>query len=218
MISELHSSGRLKELEHFYKTTTRWSFSFTLPISLLMILMSQQILQLYGKEFLAGASSLILVCVDGIIASAVGSFDYMIIMSGHSMVELYGTVGTQAMIIISGFFAIPKYGVFGAAFSFTVSVIFATLIMLLVLYYILRIHPYECGYVKPVVASGTASLSFIGLTLITPVRYPYNLIICSIAFLLIYFGLLWSMGLTHEETELLRSFKRAFIWTEAIRR
>ena len=209
MISGLF--GQPKKLEQVYKTATRWIVSLSIPIYLLIILLAQKLLNLYGDAFVAGAIPLMLLCLGDIVNSGVGSAGYMVMMSGHPNVHLYNEVGTAVLTAVVSFIAIPKYGILGAAFAVTIAVVCVNLIRLIEIYYFLRIHPYDRSYIKPILSVAMASLCLIAITRFLSIRFPYDLIIYSMAFFMIYVGLLFVSGLSQEETILLRDVKLRLI-------
>ena len=207
MISGLHDTGQLKKLEKLYKTTTRWCVSLGMPIYLLLILLAQKFLNLYGEAFVAGAIPLVLLCL-GEIVYIWGSWGaYMVAMSGHPEVGLYNGIATAVLTIVLSFIAIPRYGITGAAFAVTIAYTCVNLIRLIEIYYFLRMHPYDRNYIKPVSSAGIASLSLILITRVFSIRFPYDLIIYLMAFFTIYAGLLFVMGLNQEESGLLQDVK-----------
>jgi len=207
IISGLSGSGELKKLKRLYKTATRWLVSLSLPIYLLLILLAQKFLNLYGEIFVAGAIPLMILCLSEIINSGVGSAGYIVMMSGHPKIHLYNEIVNAVLTIVLSFIAVPKYGVLGAAFAITIAVACVNLIRLIEIYYFLRIHPYDWKYIKPVLSIGIASLSLVGMTRILSIRFPLDLIIYSMLFFMIYIGLLFVSGLSREETELLQDLK-----------
>lgn len=207
MISGLSGSGQLKELEQLYKTATRWLVFLSMPIYLLMILLAQKFLYLYGEAFIVGAIPLMILCLGEIVNAGVGSAGYMVVMSGHPKIHLCNEIVTAVLTTVLSFIAIPKYGVLGAAIAVTIAVAFVNLVRCMEVYYFLRIHPYDLNYVKLISPVVVASLSLIGIQNIFSIRFPYNLIIYSLTFGAIYIGLLLVSGLSQEDNRLLQSIK-----------
>ena len=207
MISGLFGSGQRKKLEALYKNATRWIVSLSIPIYLLMILLAQKFLYLYGEAFVVGAIPLVILCLCEIVNSSVGSAGNMVVMTGHPKIHLCNEIVTAIIITVLSFIAIPKYGVLGAALAVGIGVAFVNLIRLMEVYYFLRIHPYDWKYIKLILPVTIASLSLIGIQNFFPIRFPYNLIIYSLTFVGIYIGLLLVSGLSQEDIRLLQSIK-----------
>lgn len=203
IISGLSDAGELKKLKMLYRTATRWVVLLSLPIYLLLILLAQKFLNLYGEAFVAGAIPLIVLCLGEIVSSGVGSAGYMIMMSGYSKIHLYNAITRAVLTVVLSFIAIPKYGVLGAAFAVAIPIACVNLVQLIEIYYRLRVHPYDWSYIKPIVSAGVASVILIGITYMLSVQFPYDLMFYSAVFLVVYAGLLFASGLSKEGNRLL---------------
>ncbi|NJD60871.1 MAG: hypothetical protein FIA98_15870, partial [Anaerolineae bacterium] len=58
MIADLHSQGKIDQLERMYQTTTKWGMSFNLPVFLTTAIFAPLILSIFGQDFVAGATTL----------------------------------------------------------------------------------------------------------------------------------------------------------------
>jgi O-antigen/teichoic acid export membrane protein len=203
MISGLYDTGQLKKLEKMYKVTTRWAVSLNTPVYILMIIFSRRLLNLYGEAFIVGVTPLIILCLGEIFNSGVGLSGYIVTMSGRSIIGLYYGMATALLLTVSNIIAIPRYGILGAAFAVAISVACVNLARLAVARYLLGIHPYDWNYIKLALAAGAASLGLFGFMRILPLHFPYDMMVCSMAFFIIYIGLLLVIGLGQEDAAIL---------------
>lgn len=163
IISDLYNRKEQEKLNNLFKIVTKWIFTASLPLFLILVLFSREILGLWGSEYTAGTVCLVIICVAQLINCSVGSVGYMIMMTGRTKVNLINTLAMFVVTIIAGLILIPRYGILGAAFSTAVSITFINLISLVEIYVILKMHPYRLDFYKPVLSGVIAVLAIFPL-------------------------------------------------------
>jgi O-antigen/teichoic acid export membrane protein len=156
IISDLYNRHKQRELEKLFKIVTKWIFSFSLPVFLIIVFFAKSILGIFGQEFTPGTKCLIILCIGWIIHSAVGSVGIMISMIGRPKINLLNVSSVLILNIILNLILIPEYGIVGAALATTLSISIIRIISLFEVYLILRIHPYQADILKPMAAGGIA--------------------------------------------------------------
>jgi len=162
MISELYAKGKLREIDHLYKTITRWAFTASLPIFLIIFIWSSEILNLYGFEFVAGSSVLRVLATAQIFWVLSGPCGWMLTMTGHPRYNLLNMVLTLSIALGLDFLLIPRYGAMGAAIGAAVSIFIVNIIRLIEVHGLLRMQPYTRSYFKPLLAGLGAAIIIIG--------------------------------------------------------
>ena len=123
-IAKLHATDNLDQLQALVTKSTRTSFAVSLPVSLGLILFGRWFLWLFGTDFLAGYSALVILTVGQLINTASGSVGLMLDMTGHEKISATG-IGISALLNIAlNFVLIPRYGIEGAAIATASSYIF----------------------------------------------------------------------------------------------
>lgn len=148
IISSSYYKKDLDSLKRYYAVVTKWAFVLTFPYYLLLILLPDYALNIFGEGYLAGINCLIILSFARIIDVLTGPCGLIITMIGKPLVNLYNELGTFVLNIILNLFLIPKYGIVGAAIATTISVTLINLIRIFEVYTILKIHPYNASYVK----------------------------------------------------------------------
>ncbi|NOZ62193.1 MAG: flippase [Calditrichaeota bacterium] len=151
-ISQLYHQGKIDELERLFKTVTRWIFSLSLPVFLLMILLGKDVLSLFGAKFSSGFFALALLSAGYLINASVGSVRYMLTMAEKEKVALWDTIALSALNVVLNIFFIPRFGINGAAAATAISVMLINWLMLAQVRSYLKIHPYEKAFFKPLLA------------------------------------------------------------------
>jgi len=209
IISELFIKSELKKLESLFKIVTKWIFAIGFPLFLLLVFNSNQILALWGKDYIRGANCLIILCVGQIVNCSVGSVGYMITMIGRSKLNLYNVIGILCLNIVLNLILTPKYGIVGAALSASISLILLNLVRLLEVYWILKIHPYKKEFLKPL-GAGVLSLLFVyfGMSLVhikaNSLLIPF---INVLIFVIVYVLLLYLFGFEEEDMMIINKIK-----------
>jgi O-antigen/teichoic acid export membrane protein len=192
VITELYSRGEREELENTDAAVTKWILMIVLPLVLLMILFSNQVLYiLYGVEYVAGALAL---CILG--------FGYLVISTFYLTNQIIQTVGRTKLImantgvgaslnVILNYFLIPIYGINGAAIATGISLLTVNALAFAEVLLITRIQPMKINYTKIVFASFASIFVVYVITkyffVITPI---YLLILMFLLYMGIYFILL----------------------------
>ncbi len=145
------------------KTVTKWGFSLSIPVFLVLFVFSDQVLLVFGPGFVEGAPILQILAVSQLVNVATGPVGWALTMSGHPRLELLNSLFFLAVNIALALVLIPRYGIMGAAFSGAVVVVLINLLRLVEVYVVLHVHPYNLSYLKPVAAGILSLLVLVGL-------------------------------------------------------
>jgi O-antigen/teichoic acid export membrane protein len=199
--ADLYYRKDLAKLAQLFKLVNKWIFSLSLPVCLLMAFFASDLIQLFGKEYRAGAGCLVLLGLAQLVNSALGSSGFLIMMSGKSKINLLNNAFTAFLNIGLNLVLIPAYGIVGAAIAFLASISVVNIIMLIEVYVLFKMHPFRRDLYKPVLAGGVAFLIMFGLTrLLAPAA---NSIVFpaagSLIFLLVYAFLVYLFKIGDED-------------------
>jgi O-antigen/teichoic acid export membrane protein len=156
VISDLHNRRETKKLESLFKTVSKWIYMASLPLFLLLVLLPKEVMSMFGPEFIAGSVPLIILAFANVTNSGTGCVGYMIIMSGKQDLMMYNSLGVCFLNIILNYLLIPSYGIIGASIASGVSLAVYAIVLLIEVYVLLKIHPYNIMFLK---------ITFLGLLL-----------------------------------------------------
>jgi O-antigen/teichoic acid export membrane protein len=97
--------------------STRTMLYFGLPPAILLLVWSEQILGLFGSEFIGAAQTLRILVFAQLINLATGPVGYLLAMTGHECLLRNVLIATALISISLSLFLIPAYGAAGAAWS-----------------------------------------------------------------------------------------------------
>ncbi len=213
IISDLYNRKEIRKLEDLFKTVSKWIFTVSFPLTLLVVFFAREILSFWGPEYSRGFISLIILALAQLINCTTGACGFMIMMSGRTKINLFNTLSALVLTIVLSIFLIPEYGILGAALSFGVVLSIVGLARLIEVYIIMKIHPFRFDYLKPVFAGGISIfILFFGKKLLPISVHPMlEMFFGFSVFVSVYVLILILMGLEEEDKFILTKIKDKFI-------
>jgi len=125
---KLHSQGDMDGLKELVAYSVRLMLFFSIPILIIMIFFSKQLVGLFGPEYTGGAKFLQILAIGQFINTASGSVGYLLTLTGNEK-------SMRNTMLIAGFFAVaaslilvPLYGATGGAIATALAVVLENLI------------------------------------------------------------------------------------------
>lgn len=216
MISDLHSKREIQKLESLFKTTTKWVYTVSLAVFLLIAMLSKEIMTLFGTGFAPGKSPLIILAFAQLVNAGVGPVAFMLVMTGWQDTVMYGTMGVCFLNIILNYLLIPPYGIVGASIASGASVIFLNLLLLLRVCRLLKMHPYNLKFVRNTGLT-VAAFSVLPLIKYIPIDFvrTYKLLISVPLSLAVFASLVYKWGVDDEDRFIVDVLRRKLHGTSA---
>ncbi|MCC0177430.1 flippase [Waterburya agarophytonicola K14] len=127
-IATLYSEGKIRQLERIVRKSMLSVFLFSLVTGGLLMLLGNQVLLIFGSEFLPGRTAMNILIIGTIFTSFTGAVGLLLNMTGHQN-ETAIAVGLSAILnIILNSVLIPRWGINGAATATTTSLIVINII------------------------------------------------------------------------------------------
>jgi O-antigen/teichoic acid export membrane protein len=152
IVSELYADGKRQGLGHFYQTMTKWIFTFNLPFFLLLLFFPRPILSIFGESYATGSTGLVILAYKNLAGAAVGICGVMVVMTGNTWLNTLNAVIQLTLIVALSALLIPGLGMVGAAIATTVGLTIIDFILVVEVFLLFRILPYNKSFLKPVVA------------------------------------------------------------------
>ncbi len=201
--SRLYSNDNMNGLNQIYKKITRWALTISLIPGLIILIYAEEILSVFGNEFIAGASVLILFTIAQLTNCAVGPSGYLLMMTEHQYLNLLNQWTLGVLNVILNYIFIMQYGLIGAALATASVLVFINLLRLVEVWYTERMFPYSVEYWKPL-ATGLLS----GLVMYSFSIYfegLLSLFFGAAAGTTIFIGCLLLFGIETEDRDFLKS-------------
>ncbi|SMO55594.1 Membrane protein involved in the export of O-antigen and teichoic acid [Balnearium lithotrophicum] len=122
--AEFWGKGDVKGLAKVAQQSTKLIFWTSFPILSIFLVFPKLILRIFGEDFKAGTTALIILTLGQFVNAVTGSVGYILRMTGyqkfHQNVILIGAI----LNIILNYLLIPMYSIIGAAIASSISVVF----------------------------------------------------------------------------------------------
>jgi O-antigen/teichoic acid export membrane protein len=158
-ISELTAKKQFKTLEKLLKSITKIILVFSLNFLLFVIIYNQEILTVFGSEYMLGGTVLIILTFGQFINAAVGPTGTILIMSGKQNYEVFNSIAICILNIILNIILIPKLGITGAAIATATSIVIINIFKVLEVFMLYKLHPYKKSFYKLILFSLISALA-----------------------------------------------------------
>lgn len=210
IIADHHHYGRHQELEMILKTLVRWCLSLALPLVLIIGLLAEEILLLWGPEFERGSSILVILALSQLLFLISSLLAFTLLMSGKQYLESGNVILVTFLNIVLNMVLIPRHGLIGAAQAMLVSQGVALTIRLAEVRYYMNIWIYSPTFLKPFIALIPVSiLVFIFLNYLAPFPDSNLSIVTITSFLIVtgYLATLYLLGFEQEDVRLWKEIR-----------
>lgn len=211
IISSFYARGELDDLGRLYRDISRWIFTGAFAIFLPILLLSREILAVFGSEFTAGWGALVIVAAAQLYSSSVGPTPRMLAMTENQHLVMVATAvaaltGVAVSVLLIGLASAAEYKILGAAVGMSSAIVTENTLTLAAVRRRLGFWPYDRAWIKPLAAGlVAAALAYLlGLVLSLP-AIPTILLVGGL-FGLAYLALLLLFGLSETDREFLGAF------------
>ena len=204
VVADLHHTDKTAELDHLYKTSTRWLLTLGLPICLVELLFADELMAVMGKGFREGAPALVILAIGQLVNVGTGVSSNLQAMAGHAKVTLLNSLLFLSLSIALDLALIPTMGLLvGAAVANTTSTIVVNLLRLWQIHRRLGLIPYDRAFLRPLAAAVPAAAAA-SLLPLPPMRVEFELAIRIGTLGLLYLGALFVLGFESIDREIAR--------------
>jgi O-antigen/teichoic acid export membrane protein len=145
LAQELHDRARF-----VYQTATWWLSALAWPIYLTLAVFAPLFMSVFGPEFVAGDTVLVILALPMLLAMAAGPVNVVLVMAGKSSWNLLNVALALIANVALNFTLIPPFGITGAAIAWAATILVWNVAALLEVRLFLRLQPLGSGF--PIVA------------------------------------------------------------------
>lgn len=143
LVAAAYGVNKNDNIKILYQAITRWMLYVNIPIFFFVLFYSEQIMMLFGNNFLKNCpQTLIILSAGHIFASITGGVGIILTMTGHQYKELITVIAGLVINILLNFFLIPIFGIIGAALATTISRLIINTARMLIIFMIFKIQPF----------------------------------------------------------------------------
>lgn len=211
IISSLYSQGNMEELGRLYKDIARWVFTGALAIFLVISLLANEILLIFGREYTTGVLALLIVAVAQLYSSSVGPTPRMLAMTDNQNAAMFATsvaavAGLATSLALIWTAQTLEGRIFGAAIGMAAGIVVENTLTLLAVKRRLGFWPYDLTWLKPLAAGLISTAIAFAVGSLIPLPAIPTILVLGAVFGLGYLGLLVLFGLSATDREFLGEF------------
>lgn len=200
MIARQFEARELGRMASTFQMATRWSLLLTLPVFVVMLVVPEDLLHMFGREFEAGALALVVLATGQLVNAASGGVDHMLMMSGRQYQKMAGDVAFGLLNVVLNLLFIPRWGIEGAAFATGISIAGLSLLRAVQVYWSLGAQAYNPSYLKLIVAAVVALAGGVLLAdLLAPTQFLVRLVGAGAGVTVLYSAVIWLAGFERED-------------------
>ena len=210
-VADLHHRGERDRLDELYKNVTRWTLAATIPVLLVLGILPQPTLRIFGPEFVAGDDALRTLIVGMIVPVTVGTVGFILIMAGRTGWDLAVYLGGFAIDIgVALALAGPaSMGIRGAAIAQACTLSFSAIARLFLVRRFLGIWPFDRAWLRLVAPTLLAALTMgLAHAAMPADRWFVDLLVSAALGTAVYAGAMLVVGLTPAERAAIRRLLR----------
>jgi O-antigen/teichoic acid export membrane protein len=178
-IAELYAKKDMQKLAAMFKIMTKWSITLCLPIFEISVLFAVPLLEVSGRDFVAGWPLLIVLAVGDILTAAAGSGGYMLLMTGYQKLSVINSIAVVILNLVLGIILTRLYGAFGTAISTSAALVAINAVRVVEIRIFLKMHPYRWDMLKPLAAGLVSGAITFGLLRVLDMLIASNVVLST---------------------------------------
>ena len=211
-VADLHHRGERARLDELFKNVTRWTLAATIPVLLVLGILTHATLRIFGEDFTEGAAALRILIVGMIVPVMVGTVGFILIMAGRTGWDLAIYLGALVIDIgVALALAGPgELGIRGAALAQALTLTFSAVARLLLVRRFLGIWPFDRAWLRLLVPVTLGAVAMALTHAVMPeAKWFLDLLVSAGVGTLVYGVTLLAFGLSPtERAALLRIVRR----------
>jgi O-antigen/teichoic acid export membrane protein len=206
-VADLHARGERERLGRLFQLLTRATFALTLPVILVLLVLPEPVLRLFGEAFATpGARSALLVLIAGQAVNVLaGSVGFVLVMVGRTGWDALVYTASIALDLALAFWLIPEHGLLGAATAQAVTLVASNALRVWLVWRAAGIQPFSRAYAFLLVPAGAGAAAMGALhLLLRDGPWPADLAVSAAGGTVVYVAALLLAGLPASERRAVR--------------
>ena len=208
--SGLYAQNLVPEIRRNYAILTKWIFSVTLPIFLILLLFPEAVLGfLFGADFIPASQALRILSLGYIMVNLLGPNGTTLMAMGKTRFLMWASMAAAGANVILNIILIPPLGIMGAAIATSVSLTLHCIIRHVKVHSTLRVNPLTKNLLKPAIISiGLISLVSFLLKSFVDVTFWMLPLLFILFYAICFMGILFSRSFDREDIMMLAAIEK----------
>jgi O-antigen/teichoic acid export membrane protein len=201
-VADLHARGERQKLDRLFKQITRWTMAATLPLFVVLAVTPGSALQLFGSEFGAGQTALLILLLGQLVNVATGTVGFVLIMVGRTGWDLVVYALSVAFDIGAAVLLVGGlgWGMEGAALAGALTMAMSKAARLWLVWRFVHIQPFDRDYARLAIPTAAAfAVALVVHLVLRDQAWPVDLVGTGVAALAAYVPSLLFFGLPEAE-------------------
>jgi O-antigen/teichoic acid export membrane protein len=148
MISDLYNRDEIDKLITTLQISTRWISMIGLGSGLILFLFSDEIILLWGTDYLAGSIFLSILVIPKAVNAVTGSSGFVLQMTGHQDLSFLNNILSLIINIVLDVILIPRFGPIGAAVGTAIALSLNNILCLIEVYWKVGLPMYDLSILR----------------------------------------------------------------------
>lgn len=179
-ISGLYARDLLPEMGRNYTIVTKWVFSASLPLFVILLLFPEVILGfLFGANYTAASQALRILAVGFLVINLLGPNGTTLMVIGKTRFLLWASAAAAGINVILNIALIPQWGIVGAAIATAISIALHCIIRHVKLHSMLKVSPLTKNLLIPagIFTGLVVFISFLAINFLTVTAWMLALLL-----------------------------------------
>lgn len=204
--ADFYHNSKITRLGRLHTALTKWITYVTVLGCLFVITYSEEILQVFGSEFLVAEETLIILAVGQTVSTATGPVSYLLSMTEYEKLELLNTSIVSLLNVGLNYVLIQRWGIVGAAVATATSLSILNVVRATEVWWLVDIQPYSRRYWKGVVGI-LVTLPILVVGKYSGIPDLVTVLLFGPAVLLVFFVVVTLLGYDEEDRLLIESIQ-----------
>ena len=191
LLSGLLAQGFRDRAQSVYQTATWWLSALAWPIYLTLAAFAPLFMSVFGPEFVAGKTALVILALPMLLAMAAGPVNVVLVMAGKSTWNLFNVALGLATNVALNLLLIPAFGIIGAAAAWAATIVVLNVAAMVEVGVFLRLRPLGSGFpIVALISGGCYGALGLAVRIVLGPTLPAFILFAALA-TAIYVALLW---------------------------
>lgn len=207
-VAKLYVQEQIDRLALVYVAATEWIIAINVPAGLFIAADAEAILSIFGDEFVPAATTLQVLCLGIVAATAFGGAASILTMTRWQRLEMIDNLLLLGINVFLNALFIPSFGALGAAGATAAAAAVVFALKLIQARWLLGMHPFRARQIAAVALAVAAALAAWLVTGALSLPPLVELIIRAVVFSSVYGALWWRWGCSASSRDVLLSALR----------
>ena len=207
IISELVTKNNFQDLNTYFQKAATYIFALSYPLIFFLIIFKNELLNVFGYEFISGKTMLTLCLISELFNVGTGPSGIMLTMSGFDRISKNLNIFSSVVALICYVVFIPRFGLTGVGISRIIHVGILNILNLIYCYKKIKVIPYSRLFYYHLLIYSTISILLYSLKEFLPIFGKYSFLIYLPFYFILFILTSFIMTPKNDRNHIIKIFK-----------